>query len=153
MPRLAIPISRASRCSRSPPATTPTTTNRAPTNTYAPTADVHVDASDLAYREFGEDPVFWRTIDDFKTLRANMPYFVVIRVTGGYAEPALRVRAEKADGTIGACRLRCRRRHPDRLGRRGAYFPTNITLPSPGEWTIYVDTGDEQVSLDVTALP
>jgi hypothetical protein len=123
-----------------------------PTNTYDPTPTAAA-TSESGPREFGEDPVFWRTLDDFKTLRANEPYFVVIRVTGGYDSPVLRVRAERVDGSAPPVAYDVVGATPTGPDAEGAYFPTNITLPSPGEWTLYVDSGDEEVSLNVTVLP
>jgi hypothetical protein len=123
-----------------------------PTNTYAPTSTV-APTSESGVREFGEDPVFYRTLDEFKTLRANEPYFVLLRITGGYDQPTLRVRAEKVDGTSDPVAYDVVSGTPLGPDAEGAYFPLSITLPSPGEWTLYVDTGDEEVPLEVTVQP
>jgi hypothetical protein len=120
------------------------------TNTFAPTAEST--PSESGVREFGEAPVFWRTVDEFKSLQANKPYFVVIRVTG-YDQQTLRVRAERVDGSGDPVAFDIVGATPVGEDAEGAFFPTSIELPTAGEWTLYVETGAEDVPLNVTVQP
>lgn len=42
-----------------------------------------------AANEGGEPPIFWRTTDDFASVRAGEPYKIVFRITGGYDEETI----------------------------------------------------------------
>jgi hypothetical protein len=129
-----------------------------PSSTEAPevTATTSDDAtstpSTSGVNEFGEEPVFWRTIDEFKSLRAREPYFVVIRVTGGYSEPTLRIRAEPVDALAQPFAFDVLGAEPTGPDAEGRYFPTNIEVPAPGTWMLIVEVGALDVPLEVTAL-
>ena len=101
--------------------------------------------------EAGEEPVFWRTTDQFASLRAGEGYKVVFRITNGYAEDTLSIVAEPEGGEaleIGAGRV-------EPLGEPdpGTFYAVNIELPQPGRWQLTVLAGQDAVVIPVEAGP
>lgn len=107
--------------------------------------------------EDGQDPVFWRTTDNFQSLQAGVPYLVVFRITSGYAEPKLRIVA-----TCLSCPAPAQRQpvefEPDRAepvgeDAPGSYYAVNIELPFAGQWELTVVAGEDEVTIPVEAQP
>jgi hypothetical protein len=107
--------------------------------------------------EAGKAPIFWRTADNFGSVQAGQPYKVLFRITGGYAEPTLRVTA-----TCQSCPQPSQRQPIDFEGQRaepgggeapGSYYPMNITLPSAGRWALDVVAGSDTARIMVDAQP
>jgi hypothetical protein len=107
--------------------------------------------------EAGEEPIFWRTADNFGSVQAGQPYKALFRLTNGYAEPALRVTA-----TCQSCAQPSERQPIDFEGQRaepgggeapGSYYPMNITLPSAGRWALEVVAGSDTARILVDATP
>lgn len=132
---------------------TPTTTAE---RTPLPT-DLLDETPPSGVRESGQEPFFWRTLDDFASLRAGEPYKVLWRVTNGYAEPALPITA-----TCLSCASPSERQpvqfegaiaSPVGSEAAGSFYPSNIELPFAGTWEITVVAGDDDLTLQVEALP
>ena len=107
--------------------------------------------------EAGEAPVFYRTGDDFASLRAGEPYTVVFRITNGYAEPTLSVIAECLDcpGPAQQEPLEIEGAFSEPVGEDapGSYYPMNLELPFEGSWKLTVLAGDDEVVIQVEAQP
>jgi hypothetical protein len=105
--------------------------------------------------EFGEAPVYWRTLDDFASLQAGAPYTVLFRVTNGYAEPTLTITAKCLDCESPSERQPVEFEAPfsPPVGEDapGSYYPVNITLPFPGQWELSIVTGDTETTIPVEA--
>ena len=101
--------------------------------------------------EAGEEPVFWRTPDNFASIRANEGYKVVFRVTNGYDEDTLSIIAEPEGGE--ALEIVADRVQPGEGEGPGAFYAVNIDLPQPGRWQLTVLAGADEVNIPVEAGP
>ena len=105
--------------------------------------------------ESGQEPIFWRTTDNFQSLQAGKPYKALFRITNGYVEPTLNIIA-----TCESCPqasaptpidFQANRTEPVGSDAPGSYYPLNITLPSVGRWQIEVVAGNDRVRILVDA--
>ena len=101
--------------------------------------------------EAGEEPVFWRTPDNFASIRANEGYKVVFRVTNGYAEDTLSIVAEPEGGE--ALEIVADRTQPLGEDKPGTYYELSLELPQPGRWQLTVLAGADEVNIPVEAGP
>ena len=111
-----------------------------------PTVDTRTAAS-----ERGQEPVFWRTTDQFASLRAGEGYKVIFRVTNGYAEDTLSIVAEPEGGE--ALEIVASRVQPGEGEGPGAFYAVNIDLPQHGRWQLTVMAGEDEVVIPVEAGP
>ena len=129
-----------------------------PTTTAAPVTP-QPSATAPAAGESGQEPVFWRTDDNFASLTAGEAYKVLFRITNGYAEPDLAVTA-----TCQSCARPSEQQPIEFVGQRaepgpgeapGAYYPMNIELPYAGEWEIVVVAGEDagRIAVSVQSGP
>ena len=108
--------------------------------------------------EMGESPIFWRTADEFGSLRVGQPYKVLFRVTSGYAEATLPISAECSDCAepVPGGTLEFEPRQPDVVSEEeapGSYYPFNLDLPQPGTWVVTITAGDDTASITVEVKP
>ena len=101
--------------------------------------------------ETGAAPIFWRTTDQFQSLRAREGYKVIFRVTNGYAEPTLVIIAEPAGGE--ALQIDAQQVQPGAGEAPGSYYAVNLELPQVGFWQLTVVAGEDQVTISVVARP
>ncbi len=96
--------------------------------------------------EGGEPPIFWRTADNFASVRADEPYKVVFRITSGYDEEAISlVLAPKgSDEEIG---ITPNRAEPEGDDLPGSYYPTSLLLSKPGTWELTIVAGDDTATV------
>jgi hypothetical protein len=102
--------------------------------------------------EGGEPPIFWRTSDDFATVRVDESYKVLLRITGGYAEETISLVAVRMeDGE--EIQITSNRAEPVGDDLPGSYYPTFLLLPEPGAWELTIVAGldDATVQFDVAA--
>ena len=101
--------------------------------------------------EAGQAPIYWRTQDNFQTLRVGEPYKVVLRVTNGYDEETLGIGAfpEGSDDGIGFTANRV-----DPIGPEGpgSFYVFNLELP-PGTWVLTVGAGGDEATITVEVKP
>ena len=100
--------------------------------------------------EAGTAPVFWRTTDDFSSLREGAPYFVLFRITGGFDEQTLRVDAVPDAGEV--LELAPSRADPGNAEDPGSYYPLTLELPAPGDWQLTVFAGDDEATISVRVM-
>jgi hypothetical protein len=102
--------------------------------------------------ETGEEPVYWRTRDNFKTLRAGEPYKVVLRVTNGYDEETLGIAAfpEGSDDGLG---ITANRVEPVGAEGPGSFYVFDLELPRPGTWQVTVRVGGDEATITVEVKP
>ena len=112
-------------------------------------ADV-TDEPPSAISESGTAPVFWRTTDEFASLREGEPYKVLFRITGGFDEESLRIDAVPAAGE--RLELEPSRADAGNAEDSGSYYPLTLELPAPGDWQLTVFAGDDEVAIAVQAL-
>ncbi|OGO51097.1 MAG: hypothetical protein A2148_06990 [Chloroflexi bacterium RBG_16_68_14] len=110
------------------------------------------DAARTPASEAGEAPVFWRTVDNFASLRAGEGYKVVFRVTNGYEEEALPIVAEPEGGGP-EVEFEASRVEPGGEEAPGSYYAMNLELPEPGRWQITVSAGDDEATFTVEVKP
>ena len=103
--------------------------------------------------ELGLAPVFWRTLDQFDSLRADEPYKVVLRVTNGYDEETIRIMAKHELNRNGALEFEASLAEPAGQEGPGAFYPFNIDLPESGVWILTVFTGEGSASIIVDVKP
>lgn len=103
--------------------------------------------------ELGLAPVFWRTLDQFDSLRADEPYKVVLRVTNGYEEETIRIMAEHELNAGEALEFEASLAEP--VGQEGpdAFYPFNVDLPESGDWILTVFAGEGSASIIVNVKP
>jgi hypothetical protein len=110
-----------------------------------------------APNEAGEAPIFYRTADDFATLRAGEAYKVLFRVTGGYAGDTITVTSRCLTCPNSADRQpiasEANRAEPGEGEAEGSYYPYNLDLPFEGTWEVVVTAGDDTATLEVEAQP
>jgi len=97
--------------------------------------------------EMGSHPVYWRTADRFQSVRVNVPYKVVVRVTNGFAEDALRIVARHDDGGEPVV-FEAARASPAGPDAAGSYYVFSIELARAGAWRVTAQPG-EDVSVDI----
>lgn len=102
----------------------------------------------LSTSESGEAPIFWRTADDFASLRAGEAYKVVFRITNGYTEDSLRIDAASDAG--GALELEAIRSDVSE-DAPGSYYPLTFELLEPGDWRLTVFAGEDEVTIPLQA--
>ncbi|MCI0776856.1 MAG: hypothetical protein J4N95_01635 [Chloroflexi bacterium] len=96
--------------------------------------------------EGGEAPIFWRTADDFASVRAGESYKVLLRITGGYDEETiLLVAVRKGDG--GEIQITSNRAEPVGEELPGSYYPTFLMLSEPGTWELTIIAGEDEASV------
>ena len=107
--------------------------------------------------EQGSAPIFYRTADDFATLRAGEAYKVLFRVTSGYADNAITVTARCLTCPNSADRQpiasEASRAEPGEGEPEGSYYPYNLDLPFAGTWEVVVAAGGDTATLEVEAQP
>ena len=103
--------------------------------------------------EQGEAPIFWRTADDFASLRAGEAYKVLFRVTSDYAGDAVSVTARCLTCPNSADRqpltFEANRAEAGEGEAPGAYYPFNLDLPFAGTWEVAVAAGADHATLTV----
>jgi len=120
-------------------------------DTPDPAAEATASNSEESLRlnlEAGQAPIYWRTQDDFQSVRAGEPYKIVLRVTNGYDEETLPVLAEREDG---GDRLDFTASRAEPVGAEdpGAFYVFELLLPRPGGWEVTVKAGDDQATITV----
>ena len=96
--------------------------------------------------EGGEPPIFWRTTDDFASVRVDEFYKIVFRITGGYEEDTISLitaitgsdeengiivdRVEAGDGEL-----------------LGSYYVTSLLLSEPGTWELTIVAGEDRATV------
>lgn len=103
--------------------------------------------------ELGLAPVFWRTQDQFASLRADEPYKVVLRVTNGYQGATIRIMAEREMSGSGVLEFEASLAEPAGKEGPGAFYPFNIDLPESGVWILTVLAGEGSASIIVNVKP
>lgn len=106
------------------------------------------DESPTPGSEMGEAPIFWRTVDNFESVRSGEPYKVVLRVTNGYEEETLPVVAspEGSDEQLG---FQAKRVEPVGPEAPGTFYHFLLDLPGPGRWQMMVVAGEDEVTIPV----
>jgi len=121
------------------------------TATVGATTPTPEDSVDLP-SELGEDPVFWRTRDEFQSLRAGEPYKIVLRVTNGYDGETVAIGAfpEGSDDGIGFSANRV-----DPVGPEdpGSFYVFELELPAPGTWVLTVGVAGDEATITVEVKP
>ncbi len=102
--------------------------------------------------ETGEAPIFWRTVDNFESLRVGEPYKVLFRITNGYEEDTLSV-AAFLEGSDDELQFEANRAEPEGEEAPGSYYPAILELPQPGTWQVIVVAGDDEVTIAVQVGP
>ena len=102
--------------------------------------------------ETGEEPVYWRTQDNFQSVRAGEPYKVVLRITNGYNEETLTVLAERGDGGD-SLDFTANRVDPVGPEDPGSFYVFSLELPRPGAWEVTVRAGDDEAAITVRVKP
>jgi len=103
------------------------------------------DATDVPRtdNEGGEPPIFWRTADDFASVRADESYKVLLRITNGYDEETISlVAVRKGDGE--EIQITSDRAEPEGGDLPGSYYPTSLLLPEAGTWELTIVAGDDE---------
>ena len=103
-------------------------------------------------RETGEAPVFWRTVDQFQTVRAGELYKVILRITNGYDEETLSIVAERKGGG-GGVELEATLVEPVGDEGPGTFYSFSLKLPKPGNWEVTAVAGDDERSITVQVRP
>ena len=102
--------------------------------------------------EGGEPPIFWRTSDNFATVRADESYKVLLRITGGSDEETISLVAVRTeDGE--EIQITSTRAEPVGDDLPGSYYPTFLLLPEAGAWELTIVAGGDEatVQFDVAA--
>ena len=120
----------------------------APTEASEPDSDESVNLPS----ETGEDAIFWRTEDGFQSIRAGVPYKVVLRVTNGYDEETIVVVASRQGGG-GEATYFAPKVDAGEGEAPGSYYVFNLDLPNPGRWQITVEAGDDVDVMDIMVKP
>ena len=138
---LAVPLAFACSDDDEPSADEPTAT-APPLETPSPQA---TDST-----EGGRDPIYWRTLDNFRTVREGEPYKVVLRVTNGYTEDVLPIEAAT---TTGAGALTFEAMRVDAPGEgKGTFYTVNLEFPRQGRYEVTFTAGDDAVSTEINVL-
>ena len=96
--------------------------------------------------EGGEAPIFWRTVDDFASLRAGESYKVLLRITNGYAEETISlVAVRKEDGQ--EIQITSNRAEPVGEDLPGSYYPTSLLLSEAGTWELTIVAGEDAATV------
>ena len=124
-------------------------------DTAEPTADATAPSSAESLKlpsEMGEEPVYWRTQDNFQSVRAGEPYKIVLRVTNGYDEETLPVLADREGG---GDRLDFTASRAEPVGPEdpGTFYVFELLWPRPGAWEMTVRAGDDEATISVRVQP
>lgn len=121
-------------------------------DTPDPTAEATAASSLNLPLETGEGPVYWRTPDDFQSVRAGEPYKIVLRVTNGYDQETLGIAAfpEGSDDGIGFAANRVDPVSPE---DPGSFYVFDLELPGPGTWQVTTRPGGDEVTITVEVKP
>ena len=106
------------------------------------------EASSTPGAELGEEPIFWRTLDGFRSVRAGEGYKIVLRITNGYDEETLPVVARTETGT-GIIDFDAGRVEPGEGEAPGTFYTFNLELPRPGRWQVTVTAGLDEATMTV----
>jgi hypothetical protein len=124
-------------------------------DTPEPTADAIAPTSEESLRlnlETGEEPVYWRTRDNFKTLRVGEPYKVVLRVTNGYDGEKLAIGAFP-EGSDAGWGFTANRVEPVGSEGPGSFYVFDLELQQPGTWQLTVGVGGDEAYITVEVQP
>ncbi|MEX1254984.1 MAG: hypothetical protein WEE64_11660 [Dehalococcoidia bacterium] len=104
---------------------------------------------DLPY-ETGEDPIFWRTSDQFASVQTDQSYKLVLRVTNGYQQESLPLRAERGGASV---EFEARRATPTGEDDAGSYYVVNLVFPQAGSWQLTASAGADEATVPVDVAP
>ena len=100
--------------------------------------------------EGGRDPIYWRTLDDFQSVRENEPYKVVLRVTNGFNEDVLPIEAKSATG---AATIDFEAQRVDAPGEgKGTFYTVNLEFPRQGRYEVTITAGEDAVSTEINVM-
>lgn len=100
--------------------------------------------------EGGRDPIYWRTSDDFHSVRTNEPYKVVLRVTNGYTEDTLPIEAKSV---AGAATISFEAQRVDAPGEeKGSFYAVSLDFPRQGRYEVTFTAGADQVSTEINVM-
>jgi hypothetical protein len=119
------------------------------TTTPGPTDAASGDSLDLPF-ETGEDPIFWRTSDQFASVQAEQSYKLVLRVTNGYQEDSLSLTAERGGASV---EFEARRATPVGADDAGSYYVVSLVFPQAGSWQLTATAGADQATVPVDVAP
>lgn len=103
-------------------------------------------------RESGVAPVFWRTADEFESLRAGEPYKIVLRITSGFDDETLRIVADP-DGEGSTEEFEAVLVEPASDEGPGSFYTFLLELPEPGGWQVTAMAGDDAAPITVDVKP
>ncbi len=96
--------------------------------------------------EGGAAPIFWRTADDFASVRADESYKVLLRITSGYEEETISlVAVREEDGQ--EIQITSNRAEPVGEDLPGSYYPTSLLLSQPGTWELTIVAGEDEATV------
>ncbi|MCH8160563.1 MAG: hypothetical protein IIB88_01585 [Chloroflexi bacterium] len=96
--------------------------------------------------EGGEPPIFWRTADDFASVRVDESYKVLLRITSGYDEETISLLAVRmGDGE--EIQITSNRAEPVGEDLPGSYYPTSLLLSKPGTWELTIVAGEDEATV------
>lgn len=100
--------------------------------------------------EGGRDPIYWRTLDNFRSVRVNEPYKVVLRVTNGFTEDVLPIEGKSA---AGAATIAFEAQRVDAPGEdKGTFYTVNLDFPRQGRYEVTFTAGDAAVSTEINVM-
>ena len=102
--------------------------------------------------ETGEEPVYWRTQDNFQSVRAGEPYKVVLRVTNGYNEEMLAIGAFP-EGSDAGWGFTANRVDPVGPEEPGTFYVFDLELQQPGTWNLTVGGGGDEAHITIEVKP
>jgi hypothetical protein len=117
--------------------------------TPAPTGDASGESLDLP-NESGEEPIFWRTSDEFASVQAGEAYKVVLRVTNGYAEESLPLTATRGGASVD---FEAMRATPAGADDEGTYYVVSLVFPQEGSWQLTAAAGPDDATVTVDVAP
>lgn len=98
--------------------------------------------------ETGEEPVYWRTEDNFQSVRADEPYKVVLRITNGYDGETLAISAFP-EGSDDGWGFTANRVDPVGPEDPGSFYVFDLELQQPGRWQLTVGVGGDEAYITV----
>ena len=96
--------------------------------------------------EGGEAPIFWRTVDNFASVRAGESYKVLLRITSGYAEETISLVAVRT-GDGQEIQITSNRAEPVGEDLPGSYYPTSLLLSESGTWELTIVAGEDEATV------
>ena len=124
-------------------------------DTPDPAAEVTTPSSEESLKlssETGDEPFYWRTRDNFQSVRAGEPYKVVLRVTNGYDEETLGIGAFP-EGSDDGWGITANRADPVGTEDPGAFYVFELLLPRAGTWQVTVRAGGNEATITVEVKP